>query len=366
MAKNAAKRGWCYTLNNYTEDEVKLLQSIDCTYHVIGKEVAPDTGTPHLQGFIYLSHRGRRFGGVKKLPGMTRAHLEEMKGTPAQAKDYCTGMCEKKGFVLNDWVWENGELPQTQGARNDINAIKAMVKAGATYRDVLEVAVNYQSAKHAALLMDHMSEPIERDPNTFRVYWYWGNTGTGKTYTARQEAGPDTWIAGSTLRWWQGYDGHKNVIFDDFRRNVCTFVDLLHYTEHLPWRVEVKGSSRPLRYTRIWITAPHPPEVMWAGRADGEIEQLLDRIHVIREFTGPSKRRQKKLDLLQGVPSESDQKTENPEFPGVPPSVPKVGEVILGSPTPAGNPDRHITTIADFRDDERKDPEIVYATTRRG
>lgn len=359
MAKNAAVRDWVYTLNNYTEDEIAALQSIDCLYHVMAKEVAPETGTPHLQAYIYFKNRGRRFGGVRKLPGMARAHLEAAKGTPTENKNYCTGMCAKKNFVLNDWVWEFGELPQSQGERNDITAIKEMVKKGAGMREVLEVATSYQAAKHAELLMKHMSEPIDRDPNTFRVYWYWGPTGTGKTHAARTEAGADTWVSGNTLKFWNGYDGHKNVIFDDFRRNMCTFVDLLHYTEPWGYTVDVKGSHRPLRYTSIWITAPKHPRELWEGRTDEELDQLLDRIHVIREFSGPSIRKAKKLEALLGVPSILEASSEISEFPAVPPSVPKVGGNSRAPTSP-----QNLTIDDDIKLEEKECQFVAYEPVR--
>ena len=44
---------WCGTLNNWTEDEYKFivdqLDTVDDMEWVIGKEIAPTTGTPHLQ-----------------------------------------------------------------------------------------------------------------------------------------------------------------------------------------------------------------------------------------------------------------------------------------------------------------------------
>ena len=52
-------QGFCFTHNNWAaEDEEEFRKLFDKGYFrwlIIGKEVAPTTGTPHLQGFFWLS-----------------------------------------------------------------------------------------------------------------------------------------------------------------------------------------------------------------------------------------------------------------------------------------------------------------------
>lgn len=81
---------WCFTLNNPTEGEKQALadlcESEHVTYAVIGREVG-DTGTPHLQGFVWFAQR-KSINQAKALIG-NRAHLEITHGTAQQASDYC-------------------------------------------------------------------------------------------------------------------------------------------------------------------------------------------------------------------------------------------------------------------------------------
>lgn len=52
-------RGWCFTLNNYTDQEIETLRDqkkIGYRYIIFGKEIAPTTGTPHLQGYLYYEN----------------------------------------------------------------------------------------------------------------------------------------------------------------------------------------------------------------------------------------------------------------------------------------------------------------------
>ena len=79
-------RSWCFTLNNYTQDEEIAVQGLDCVYLVYGREVGSDEHTPHLQGFIHMKSQ-HTLSAMKKR--ITRAHFEVRKGTVDEATDYC-------------------------------------------------------------------------------------------------------------------------------------------------------------------------------------------------------------------------------------------------------------------------------------
>ena len=101
-------RGWCFTINNYTEEDENFAYSLawGAKYCVVGKEVG-ESGTPHLQGFVYFENP-RSFGGIKELH--ETAHWEPMKGTALQAAEYC-----KKDGDFFEW----GEAPMTQREKGE-------------------------------------------------------------------------------------------------------------------------------------------------------------------------------------------------------------------------------------------------------
>jgi len=117
----SAAKNWCFTLNNYTEDDIKRLSELvdagKAEYLVFGKEVG-DSGTPHLQGFITLNRKGR-LASVKKLIG-SNPHLEIARNVIASVQ-----YCKKEG----DWV-EFGQRTNRQGTRSDLDEFKEAVKNG--------------------------------------------------------------------------------------------------------------------------------------------------------------------------------------------------------------------------------------------
>lgn len=286
QSQNSSKRvrNYCFTWFNAAEiDEpsawklhVEAAFDSSTKYGVAGKEICPTSGRKHLQGFIMLHNAMTFTAVVKKWPSI---HWAPCNGTPDQNIAYCT--------KDNDWT-EWGSRPRGQGARTDITAVRDLVKAGTTMRDICEVATSMQSIRVAEKLKVYM-EPCRTERP--KVYWFFGRTGTGKSHAAKQLAqslGQDYWISDGNLRWWEGYDSHKFVILDDFRGSFCTFSWLLRLLDENPVRVEVKGGSRQLTATTMVITSCHPPWSVYKGVGNAEredVDQLLRRISEVREFT---------------------------------------------------------------------------------
>ena len=102
-------RAFCFTINNWTEDDISFLDELSCRYLCYGKEVG-ESGTPHLQGYVYFDNRRSVKGIVKVL----RGHVEVAKGNAEQNAAYCS----KDGDFF-----ERGDRP-CQGKRTDIDAVK--------------------------------------------------------------------------------------------------------------------------------------------------------------------------------------------------------------------------------------------------
>lgn len=83
-------------------------------------------------------------------------------------------------------------------------------------------------------------------------------------------------------KFWCGYSGQANVIFDEFRGGIDVS-HILRWTDRYPVRVEIKGSSVPLLAERIWFTSNVDPRE-WYPEIDPETKAALMRRMVVTYF----------------------------------------------------------------------------------
>ena len=108
-----------FTLNNYTDDDIERLANPyeQVKFIAYGKEIAPTTETPHLQGYICCWEPQRMTFFKRQIP---RAHMEPMRGRLQDNDKYI----EKEGD-LTTW----GQKPD-QGRRSDIVGLKRKIMEG--------------------------------------------------------------------------------------------------------------------------------------------------------------------------------------------------------------------------------------------
>lgn len=126
------------------------------------------------------------------------------------------------------------------------------------------------------------------------VHWFYGETGTGKTFSAYDAAiarfgEMGTWISQRDDKWFDGYIGQQGVILDDIRPSTFNFSFMLRLLDRYPIEVPIKGGFASWRPKEIWVTAPGTPRELYRNYTTKEpyegIEQLERRIDDLREFT---------------------------------------------------------------------------------
>lgn len=95
---------WCFTLNNYTQEEYKefidKISAKNFTY-IIGEEVG-EQGTPHLQGYFETGSDYRVRPSCLKL-SHNRTHFESAKGTDVDNYKYCSKDGKFKDNFSRNW-----------------------------------------------------------------------------------------------------------------------------------------------------------------------------------------------------------------------------------------------------------------------
>lgn len=262
-------RGWCLTINNYTEEDVDSVYAaqFDCRYCVWGKEIAPDTGTPHLQGFIYYDNP-KTFNGVKLL--FPRANIRKQRGSCAQASVYC----KKDGDY-----WEHGDLPMSQEDKGEYGkqAIAerwALAKAGKFEELPPEQIKTYEYVHAKYTSVADLRGELDN-------WWIWGESGCGKNsfVHGNEDFGiapkwneEDIYLKDITNKWWDGYNHQPIVVIHEVSPKLALSHNLVFHlkiwAQHQKFRAEVKGGSLMARPKSIVITSQYPIETVFPDPED--------------------------------------------------------------------------------------------------
>lgn len=264
----------CFTLNNYTEEDVQTIQKKwKYKYIVIGFEIGKENNTPHLQGYVEWTC-DKKFSTLKKLH--SSIHWEKRRGSAAEASTYC----KKEGKF-----WEDGVISKPeQGKRNDLDEIKEEILNG---RSVEDIALENPNLYHQYGRTLNKLEDIALRKK-FRTWmteciWYFGETGCGKSKLAFENFNPDTHYVWARDNGWQdGYTGQEIVIIDDFRGEI-TYGELLNLIDMYPYRLKRRNREPvPFLAKKIIITSPKNPVDTYCNLAiKDSISQLLRRTQVV-------------------------------------------------------------------------------------
>ncbi len=245
---------WCFTLNNPTGDQEEALWAMQdnekrLEYAVWQKEIAPTTGTPHIQGYVIL--KGHAKPNKYMQDNFFNCRWKIANGSTEQNYVYCT----KPGGVAGPW--EYGIKPvNKQGKRNDLLAVKAKLDAGAPMTQIAEEHFpSFVRYERAFLSYMNIIQP-KRDFKT-QIIVLISSPRTGKSTWAKNHtygvAGKGGFICYSA-QWFNGYNGIDDIIINDFNRWIPWF-NFLQMLDDGAWTVETKGGIVNFAPRRIVITS---------------------------------------------------------------------------------------------------------------
>lgn len=271
----AKVRHICFTINNYDGSEIaKMREWAQISYCAVGHETAPTTGTPHLQGYLEFKQQVLLTTLKKKVS--PKISVRERKGTPEQASNYAI----KDGVDCHVW----GKMSE-QGRRTDLEVASEMITSGSTLKDVAKAHPSTFVKYHKGLqaLKCVLVEPRAEVPTVTVLY---GETGVGKSKLAREiTTSPYVW-GPEQEKWFDGYEGHSDVIFEEFRGQL-PFGQMLRLLDRYDCKVQYKGGMCEFAATNIVITSPVHPRAwyQYLTADEGKMDQLLRRITSIRQLS---------------------------------------------------------------------------------
>lgn len=136
-------RGWEFTWNNYTNEDIDYINNLNFDYLIYGKEIGHKENTPHLQGFIYFEN-DKTFNRMRKM--MKNNHIEK-----ARSFDALIAYSSKDGDV-----YEAGIRPK-QGKKHVEEEIEIIDPNYQWEQDILNI--------------------IKEKPCKRTIYWYWDEDG---------------------------------------------------------------------------------------------------------------------------------------------------------------------------------------------
>lgn len=259
---------WCFTdfelldwenIFNSNKDKIRYL----CK----GVETCPSTGKKHIQGWIQF-HTKKRLGGVKLIINSKKIHLESCRGDEFDNEKYC-----KKDNEFKTW----GSFI-TQGYRSDLKRIYDEMMSGKPIADVIRDDINVYS-KYRNTFKDIKQIYDKESSKEFRkveVIMLRGSTGTGKTKHAMKEATYK--INASELNWWDGYDGDKAILIDEYDNDV-PITKMLNILDGYQLRLPIKGGFTYAKWNKVYITTNLETEQLHAHAKFEHRNALFRRIN---------------------------------------------------------------------------------------
>ncbi|AUM61668.1 Rep [uncultured virus] len=293
MSENTRATRWLFTLNNYTPQDLDYdvwlyLPQNDISYLVVGRETAPTTGTPHLQGYIRFGHRKRLTQVVALIP---RAHWTAANGSEEQNRTYCSkgaGVVERGTYDPRAGV---------QGRRSDLDNVAALAVAGSTALQIAEAHPSDYIRYHSGIdrlisLSRFRNSTIHRQVSIMVLY---GATRIGKTYFVYHQVAPSLTTGlyktpSPSLRGgyspFDMYNGEEGLFIDEFDFHNWPITLLNEILEGYPQQLQCRYNNKYALWTSVVICTNIHPDTWYLDQPSALIDALKARLRgCVHEIT---------------------------------------------------------------------------------
>lgn len=271
MSRN---RNFVFTWNNYNEVDLDWIEKQTeeggiCKYIGYSEEIAPTTGTPHLQGFFSF-HNPRTVQQARLLfPG---CHIEVMLGSIAQNEEYCSKAGELIEFGCKPISNEN------KGRAESLRWQRAKDFAKNNQLEEIDADIYircYSTLKNIA--KDNLKKP---PPQDVKCFWIHGPTGTGKSHCVETNFPNCYKKQMDDLKWFDLYNDEDVIYLEDMDKYQVKWGGMLkRLADRWPMLASIKGSMKYIRPSIVIVTSNYTPEEIWNDV--GTLDPLLRRFKVI-------------------------------------------------------------------------------------
>ena len=237
-------------------------------YLIYGFEVAPSTGTPHLQCYVRFKKRKELATAAKFfMPG---SHLAISIGTEEHNRNYCSKDKDYKEF--GTYNPEEGQ----QGRRSDLKKVAKKILDGVPLRDVAlehpETFIKMHAGIEKLKMIVQPPPPQTRQVTTTIL---WGDTGTGKTHRVLTLF-PNIFSVVPGRDPWQGYSMEKEIIFDEFKPEDWPITDMNRFLDKWTCKLSARYNNKLAYWNKVFICANSDP-MHWYSNEDPRIQAAFRR-----------------------------------------------------------------------------------------
>lgn len=284
--------GWkqnCWTCFDTSDKVIAAVESVvadgHASYCVYQHEICPTTHKHHLQGFTIFKKK-MSFKALRLLFGVEDGkslHVEKLRGTIVEASDYCKKDDSRKPGTV---YYESGPCPVKsgdQGKRNDLLSACEDINNGMAMKDVALLHPSTFVRLHKGLATYKSVTSTPRVGHTVSLIIY-GASDAGKTHWVRNAYPNAIWMSkGANSLWWDEYDDHAVVVFDEFNGGVLSLSTFKRLIDKSPLSLCAKGSVRNIKPALvIFLSNDAPSEWYSKDLMHGEHEKAFNRrLHVI-------------------------------------------------------------------------------------
>jgi hypothetical protein len=244
------------------EDHFKFVEFKNKIFimYVFCNELAPSTLHPHTHVYIELKSQTKLSTVVNYFVKFFNIH------------PYCAGCYSTRSTNLQ-YLSKEGNL---QFVKSPPEENRLLDKLSKPLLEVIEEDPSWILKNAVPFFAIKKNLPADYSPIEScckKIFWFWGETKTGKTHYARhmenrlyKEANLKFWqfpIQNTGTHWFDGYIDQQLVLFEELRGDSFRLSTLLLLLDQYPIPTPIKGGFTKFQPAFIWITSPMPPHLMF-------------------------------------------------------------------------------------------------------